>query len=212
MLAAPRMRAPTRSLVVQFVLSMCAASVAAQAPAGDKSADLRAKEVDKRLAAIDWAGTSGRKDLETVLMPMLADRDWEIQERLAMALGAMQCKAALPKLVDLAVDGDVVRVRRAAAFAVAAIDAAEGAAAIYKRAKGKTIVEAQESLALVLRSKPAFADADKLKKLLRDASAPVRESAAVAPPIVTWLPPPVPVWRPSSMNFSVPSRASRASA
>ena len=28
-------------------------------------------------------------------------------------------------------------------------------------------------------------------------------SAGVAPPSVTWLPPPVPVWRPSSMNFSV---------
>jgi hypothetical protein len=30
-----------------------------------------------------------------------------------------------------------------------------------------------------------------------------RLSAGVAPPSVTWLPPPVPVWRPSSMNFSV---------
>src|SRR5574341_1257314 len=36
-------------------------------------------------------------------------------------------------------------------------------------------------------------------------------SAGVGPPSVTWLPPPVPVWRPSSMNFSVPSRESRAS-
>jgi hypothetical protein len=36
-------------------------------------------------------------------------------------------------------------------------------------------------------------------------------SAGVAPPRTMWLPPPVPVCRPSSMNFSVPSRASRAS-
>ena len=28
----------------------------------------------------------------------------------------------------------------------------------------------------------------------------------VAPPSTMWLPPPVPVWRPSSMNFSAPSR------
>src|SRR6185369_4607910 len=89
-------------------------------------------------------------------------------------------KAALRTLIELAVDGDVVRIRRAAAFAVAAIDATEGAVAIHKKAKGKTQVEAQESLALVLRGQPAFAEADKLKKLLRDASAPVRESAAVA--------------------------------
>jgi hypothetical protein len=36
-------------------------------------------------------------------------------------------------------------------------------------------------------------------------------SAGVAAPSVTWLPPPVPVWRPSSMNFSVPRRVRRAS-
>ena len=35
-------------------------------------------------------------------------------------------------------------------------------------------------------------------------------SAGVGPPRVTWLPPPVPVCRPSSMNFSVPNRARRA--
>ena len=34
---------------------------------------------------------------------------------------------------------------------------------------------------------------------------------ASAPPSTTWLPPPVPVWRPSVMNLSVPSRAWRAS-
>ena len=36
------------------------------------------------------------------------------------------------------------------------------------------------------------------------------ESAGVAPPSTKWLPPPVPVWRPSSMNFSVDRRVSRA--
>ena len=36
------------------------------------------------------------------------------------------------------------------------------------------------------------------------------ESAGVAPPSTKWLPPPVPVWRPSIMNFSVVSRLWRA--
>ena len=42
---------------------------------------------------------------------------------------------------------------------------------------------------------------------------PAQERAVggVAPPSTTWLPPPVPVWRPSIMNFSVPSRDWRAS-
>ena len=37
-------------------------------------------------------------------------------------------------------------------------------------------------------------------------------SEGVGPPSTMWLPPPVPVWRPSSMNFSVPRRLSRACA
>ena len=35
-------------------------------------------------------------------------------------------------------------------------------------------------------------------------------SAGVAPPITMWLPPPVPVWRPSVMNFSADRRLSNA--
>ncbi len=162
------------------LFALCAFA-AAQAPAaGDKSADLRAKEIDKRLAAIDWTATSGRKDAETLLMPLLSDRDWEIQERTAMALGTLKSKAALRALADLAVDGDVVRVRRAAAFAAAAVDPAAAVDAIWKQCKGKQQVAALESLALALRTATAFGDADKLKKLLRDPAALVREAAAVA--------------------------------
>lgn len=175
------MNCPTPSSYVSFAtLTSLAFAALAAAQGPDKAADLRAKEIDKRLAAIDQIAGSGRKDAETLLMPLLADRDWEIQERTAAAFGTMKSKAAHKALVEMAVEGDVVRVRRAAAFAVAAIDAVEGANAIHKKAKGKTQVAAQEALALVLRGQPAFAEADKLKKLLRDPSAPIRESAAVA--------------------------------
>lgn len=169
----PRSAALCSSLVL-------VAALAAQAPAPDKAADLRAKEIDKRLAAIDHVAASGRKDAEALLTPLLADRDWEIQERTAAAFGAMKGKAGLAALIELAVDGDVARVRRAAALAVAAIDPAAGATAVFKKAKGKTQVAAQEALGLVLRGHPGFAEAEKLKKLLRDPVAAVRESAAVA--------------------------------
>jgi HEAT repeat protein len=171
-------------LLPSSLFSLCVplltTALLAQAPAPDKSADLKAKEVDKRLAAIDFVATSGRKDADSLLLPLLNDKDWEIQERTAMAFGKTKSKAALKPLIDLAVDGDVVRVRRAAALAASAIDATEGSASLYKRCKGKTQVAAQEALALVLRGHPGFADADKLKKLLRDENALVRESAAVA--------------------------------
>ncbi len=172
-------RIPSSLLFSLQALLLTTAAALAQAPA-DKSADLKAKEIGKRLDAIDFVATSGRKDAETLLMPLLHDKDWEIQERTAMALGTMKSKPALKALIDLAVDGDVVRIRRAAAFAVGAIDATEGAASIYKQCKGKSQLQAQEALALVLRGHPGFADADKLKKLIRDENAGMRESAAIA--------------------------------
>ncbi len=156
------------------------APLAAQTPPGDRTPELRAKAIDTRLAAIDWIATSGRKDAETQIMPFLADRDWEIQERTAMAFGTMKSKTALRALIELAIDGDIVRVRRAAALAAAAIDPLEAANSIWKKAKGKTQVAALEALALVQRGQPAFAEADKIKKLLRDPVALVREAAAVA--------------------------------
>jgi HEAT repeat protein len=153
----------------------------AQTPAtADKSADLRAKSIDTRLAAIDATGASDKPDADKLLLPLLTDKDWEIQERTAMALGKLKSKAALKPLIDLAIEGDVARIRQAAAFALGAIDGAEAAAAIYKRAKGKEHVAAQEALALVNRGQKPLAEADKLKKLLRDEKAPVRESAAMA--------------------------------
>jgi len=163
-----------------FAALLLTTAAAAQAPEPDRSADLRAKAIEVRLVAIDAMATSTKKDADVLLVPLLGDRDWEIQERTAIVLGKRKCVTAMTPLVDLAIEGDVVRVRRAAAFAVAAIDAVDGANRIWKRAKGKTQVAAQEALALVLRGQAPFAEADKLKKLLRDGDAAIRESAAVA--------------------------------
>ncbi|HEX5051199.1 MAG TPA: HEAT repeat domain-containing protein [Planctomycetota bacterium] len=156
-------------------------SVLAQTPAGaDPSADLRSRSIDTRLAAIDAIGASKRADADRLLLPLLNDKDWEIQERTATALGKAAAKSAQKQLIDLSLDGDVVRVRQAAAQALAAIDAVEAGANILKRAKGKNQVAALEALALTNRHQPALPGADKLEKLLRDKDAAVREAAAVA--------------------------------
>ncbi len=157
-----------------------AAAFAQTPPTPDKTADLHSKSIEARLAAIDATGASDRPDADKLLLPLLNDKDWEVQERTALALGKLKSKPALKPLLDLAIDGDVVRIRQAAAQALAAIDAAEAASALYKKAKGKTQVLAQEALALVNRSQKPVADADKLKKLLRDPNAAIRESAAMA--------------------------------
>jgi len=162
-----------------FVLALLASAAVAQTPAPFE-ADLRSKSIDVRLAAIDAAGASGRADLDRFLVPLLNDKDWEVQERAAIALGKAKCKPALKPLIELAVDGDVVRIRHAAANAAGEIDAAETAAALWKKAKGKTQIAALESLAIANRRKPAFAEADKLKKEMRSEQRVLREATAIA--------------------------------
>ena len=155
-------------------------ALAAQGGAADPAADLRNKAIDVRLRAIDAVAASGRKDAEGLLVPLLAEKDWEVQERTAEALARLGGKAGLSQLVELALEGDVVRVRRAAALALGRADAAEAAVRLWKQSKGKHQVAVLEALALVLRARPGFADAEKLAKLLRDPEAMVREAAAAA--------------------------------
>lgn len=173
------MHRPLRPLSWSLAPLLLLTSFAAAQATGPE-ADLRSKSVDTRLAAIDALGASGRADLDKLLLPLLNDKDWEIQERTAIALGKAKCKPALKALVDLAVDGEVVRIRQAAAFAAAAIDPVETGIGLFKKAKGKTQVAAFEALALANRGQAPHADADKMKKLLRDEDAPLREAAATA--------------------------------
>ncbi|MBL8728953.1 MAG: HEAT repeat domain-containing protein [Planctomycetes bacterium] len=170
-------RRPGRSCS-PFAVLLLSALAAAQTPGPE--ADLRSKSVDTRLAAIDALGQGDRADVDRLLLPLLKDKDWEIQERAAIALGKAKCVPAVKALVELAVDGDCVRIRRAAAQAAAAIDPAEAASGLCKKAKGRTQVAALEALALANRRQAPLADADKLKKLLRDESAALREAAATA--------------------------------
>ncbi|MCA8947871.1 MAG: HEAT repeat domain-containing protein, partial [Planctomycetes bacterium] len=152
---------------------------AATAAAQDAAADLRSKDVAVQLAAID-AIAAANGDVPLILPGLLKDKDWEVQERAAMALGKLGHAASLPQLATMAQDGDVFRVRRAAALAVSAIDAAAGAERIAKKLKGKDQIAALEALAFVLRGHPGFAEIDKIEALVAAADAEVREPAAVA--------------------------------
>jgi HEAT repeat protein len=165
-------------LPAPLAVLLCAGLGVAQDAGADKIADLRGKSIDARLAAIDWLATQDRKDAESLLLPLLADKDWEVQEHAAMAFGTRKAKAGVVPLVNLAVDGDVARVRQAAARALAAIDAADAAVRLGKQVKGKSVVPALEALALVLRAGTPFAEVDKLKKLVKDGDPRVREAAA----------------------------------
>lgn len=161
-----------------FAVALTTSLLAAQADSVE--GDLRSREVTTRLAAVDAVAAAGRTDADKLLLPLLKDKDWEVQERAAMALGKAKAASAVKALIDLALDGDVVRIRRAAAIAAGAVDAAAAAESLWKKAKGKRQVAALEALALANRRQAPFADAEKLGKLLRDEDAALREAAAVA--------------------------------
>jgi HEAT repeat protein len=165
-----------RQSTLAFLLFV--ATAVAQAPV-DPATELRAKAIDKRLGAITAVAGSDRKDADTLLLPLLRDADWEVQEHTAQAFAKRKTKAALAPLAELAVDGDVARVRHAAVAALVAIDPVDAANRIWKQAKGKSQLPALESLGLVLRQQPPFADAEKVKKLIAEPNAPLREAAAV---------------------------------
>ncbi len=168
------------SRMCPFAVAVFASLAMGQDAAQDRAADLRSKSIETRLLAIDWLGTADRKDADALLLAQLADKDWEVQERAAEALGKRKSKVALAKLADLAIDGEIARVRRAAGLAACQVDAVAASAIVWKRCKAKELVVAQEALAFVLRGHPGFAECAELQKRLLDAAAPVRESAAAA--------------------------------
>ncbi len=166
--------------IFPFAILLGSVCAVAQDTGPDRAADLRSKSMETRLLAIDWLATAERKDADALLLAQLADKDWEVQERAAESLGKRKTKAALEKLVDFAIDGEIARVRRAAGLAAGQVDAVAASAAVWKRCKGKELVVAQEALAFVLRGHPGFAECAELQKRLLDMAAPVRESAAAA--------------------------------
>ena len=85
------MKRSTAFPFLPFAALLLTTAVATQAPTPDQSADLRAKAIDVRLAAIDAMVLSTKKDADSLLLPLLADKDWEVQERTAMALGKRKC-------------------------------------------------------------------------------------------------------------------------
>ena len=118
-----------RHTTFAFTVLLTATAIAQTPPATpDIAADLKHKQFDKRVAAIAAIAASDRKDADALLLPLLKENDFEIQEHAAQAMGKRKNKAAMPALLDLAVDADIARVRHAAALAINTIDPVDGAA------------------------------------------------------------------------------------
>ncbi len=162
-----------RSITTTCLLSV---SLCLALSAQDPARDIKNKDPLTRIKAIDALskpGTDGAK----LLIRALKDKDWEVRESAAIALGVLKSPAAFKPLVDLCLKGPVYRMRRAAAVSLMAIDADAAVAALLKKMSGKTAVRAGHALALVIRAQDSEVSVKKLKKLLKDKNPLVREAA-----------------------------------
>lgn len=146
--------------------ALAALALAGLALAQDPLKDIKAKEPEKRVAAVAALEASGGEGAEKALISALLDKDWEVVERAANALGKVGTKAAVPQLVKTALDAPAMRLRRAAALALAKIDAARATEDLAKQTAGKNALHAWAALAIV-SSQGSGAESDTVAKNLK---------------------------------------------
>lgn len=121
----------------------------AVAAANDPVKDIAASDPAVRLVAARALAETKPPEAEKLLLKALGDDDWEVAGVAASGLGALGAKKAFAPLVELALEGEVRSVRRAAAEALARIDAKEAYEKLAKSATKDAAVRACEALASV---------------------------------------------------------------
>lgn len=113
----------------------------------DLKVRLASKDPLVRIAAAKDAAKSPSDGAAKLLAKALADDDHEVALEAALALGAIGDPAANKALMDLALEGPVALVRRAACEALAKLAPADAAEKFAKAARGKSEARALEALA-----------------------------------------------------------------
>lgn len=133
---------------------------------GDPEKDIKSKSAEQRVAAVEGLKALGLERAEKALLGALGDRDWEVVERAAQALGELGAKSASAALVKTALDAPAARVRRTAAQALARIDAPKALEELGKQTAGKNALRAWAALAWVAAN-PDTVGSEALTKNLR---------------------------------------------
>ena len=126
-------------------LALLLAVVTALPLQGDPAKDIKSKDFEVRLAAVELLA-SGHDKAEKLLVGALKDKDWEVMEAAAAALGRLGeaqggDKASMNALLKLALSGPTQRIRGVAAAALAQAHGAAGYEALLKKMSGKTAIE-----------------------------------------------------------------------
>jgi HEAT repeat protein len=108
--------------------------------------DLKSKDAAVRVQALIELREHPTENAEKLFSGALRDSDWEVLQRAAEGLGTLGAQHELDDLVGLALVGPVRPVRRAAAEALARIDAARAFDALAKRLEGELAPRAWEAI------------------------------------------------------------------
>ncbi len=119
---------------------------ALQAVASDPAEELGSSDPTVRLAAVKSITENSHPGAEKLLLEALQDDDWEIASIAARGLGELRVKKALDPLLDLALEGPVRGLRRAAGEALALIDPIWAYEKLAKRLSGDQAVLACEAI------------------------------------------------------------------
>lgn len=130
-----------KHLIVLVLLAL-----AAPVPADTPVKDLKSRDVEVRLQAIETIRTEKQKDAGKLLIGALNDRDWEVRERAVVALGEIGGEDAVKPLLMQALVGPVRRIRFAAVDALLLIAPEEAAEKISGQVGGQVAVAALEAL------------------------------------------------------------------
>ncbi|MCB9904107.1 MAG: HEAT repeat domain-containing protein [Planctomycetes bacterium] len=149
-------------------------------PAQDPAKDLKSKDALERLAAVDQLAQGGADGAEKLLTGALKDKDWEVQERAARALGEVGSADAVDALVKLALNGPVARVRLAAARSAAKLSPDEALEDVAKKASGDTAFVACDAIAVIAPRASEREAPKNVKKLVGDKDARLRAAGARA--------------------------------
>ncbi|HVS08946.1 MAG TPA: HEAT repeat domain-containing protein, partial [Planctomycetota bacterium] len=160
-----------------WVLAVALSAASPAAPQGDLARELRSKDPLARVAALS-AVQPGDAAAAKLAVAALSDKDWEVVEVAAAALGRLGDRSAIAPLAKLAIEAPLQRQRRAAALALAQVDAAAAAEALLARAKGKGELEALQAFAVVAPFLEKGVDAKPLERALKHKQPEVRAAAA----------------------------------
>ena len=122
------------------------------AAAGDPAKDIKDKDFKVRMAAVEELETSGGKDAEALLLEALKDKDWQVVERAALALGKQGKGASIDDLVDLAAEGPIRRIRITAARSAGKIDETKAIEALGRKLNGDYVVHALEAVGSIVQT------------------------------------------------------------